>query len=169
MVTAGDSSCINYRATVYYLGEKAVNNITDEAALKANAESAKTYWGLTDINKVQLLNNGNYVILLHYNIGTGAKQTVAKTVTVDRSEPTLNVANGKIVASDPNNAFLHHRAVVYYLGEGTSIEDAVSTKTYWTLSTINKVNLTQPGNYVILLHYNLADSVKMTVTAQVTI
>ena len=168
-VTAGDELCANYRATVYYLGEQTAADIYDEAALQAIAVTAKTHWGLNRINKLQLLENGNYVIQLHYNVGTGAKQTVAEAVTVDRSEPTLNIVDGKLVAADPNNAFLHHRAVVYYLGDGATIDDAVSTQTYWTLNTINKVQLTQPGNYIIMLHYNLADSAKMTVTAQVTI
>ena len=58
------------RATVYKLGDKTVENIYDETALKAIDSAAATKWGLTEINKVQLTEAGNYVILVKYNVGT---------------------------------------------------------------------------------------------------
>ena len=176
VVTEGDANVGNYRAVVYYLGNQTVTDITDEAALKAIDPSAKTYWGLKEIEKVHLLKSGNYVVHLQYNIGKGTKQTVATAATVEFSDLTLKVVDGKLVAADPENAYIHHRAVVYYLGDET-VEDIydeaalkaidASAKTYWGLNAINKAKLTQSGNYVVLLQYNLEGSAKMTIAVSV--
>ena len=71
----------NYRATVYKLGDQSVEDIYDEAALKAIDSAAVTKWGAGEINKVQLADAGNYVVLVKYNLGTSTK-TVAFQFTV---------------------------------------------------------------------------------------
>ena len=160
-------ACTNPRATVYFLGDEAVADINDIAALEEAAVTAKTYWG-DQINKAQFILNGNYAVKLDYNVGA-AKQTVMQSFSVDFGDMILDVSGNKLVAADPAGNYIYHRAVVYYLGDGETVEDAISTETYWTLDTINKVKLTKPGNYIVMLHYNLKNSAKMTVTAQVTI
>jgi len=104
---------------------------------------------------------------------------VAQQFTVE-SIPTLSVNNNnKIVVAEENAENKNHRAVVYYLGE-TLVEDpydeaavkaaAITTsKTYWGLSAINKVELTQGGNYVIHLYYNVGTSEKRTLALDVTL
>ena len=71
----------NLRATIYKLGDETVENIYDEAALKKIDSAAATKWGLGEINKVQLADAGNYVILVKYNLGTSTR-TVAFQFTV---------------------------------------------------------------------------------------
>ena len=61
-VTDEETTNGHHRATVYFLGEQSVADIYDEAALKAIDANAKTHWGLASINKVQLKDNGNYVV-----------------------------------------------------------------------------------------------------------
>ena len=73
----------HHRAVVYYLGDKTVEDITDETVLRAIDGDAKTYWGLSRINNVSLQKSGNYVIVLHYNMPGGSpKMTAAMQVTI---------------------------------------------------------------------------------------
>jgi len=165
----------NHRATVYALGDQTVENLFDESVLKRIDPHAKTYWGLQKINKVQIVKGGNYAIVLHYNLSNGVKRTVATSITVDLEKPVLSVWNGKLNVLDTKDQYINHRATVYYLAEGTvaDIYDEAMLKaadptatTYWGLDKINKVTLEQPGNYVVVLHYNLPKSEKLTVVAQ---
>ena len=177
VVTAGSESIVNYRAVVYYLGNQTASNINNDILLKAMDPDAKTIWGLDDISKHQLWKSGNYVIQLQYNIGKGAKQTITKAFTVAFSELTVDVVGGKLVVADPNNAYVHHRAVVYYVGDELVNPDdmdevtaaATSQVTYWGLEKINKAKFVMSGNYVVVLAYNLPNSPKMTIAVSVTI
>ena len=177
VVTAGDNTVGNYRAVIYYLGNQTVSDITNEILLKAVDPTAKTTWGLEEINKIQLWKEGKYVIHLQYNIGKGAKQTIVKEFSIAFNELTLDVVNGKLVAADPDNAYIYHRAVVYYMGDELVNPDnldevkaaAITQTTYWTLDTINKTRLTKAGNYVVVLEYNLPNSPKMTLAVSATI
>jgi len=178
VATAGDATCKNYRAVVFYLGNRTVADITNEAVLKTIDPTAKTVWGLDDINEIQLWENGNYVIHLYYNIGISAKKVVAKEFTIAFSELTLDVIGGKVVAADPNNAYIYHRAIVYNVGDELVDPDnleeveaaAISTsKTYWGLDDINKIRLTESGNYVVVMYYNLPNSPKMSIGIAVSL
>lgn len=170
-----DTSHKYHRATVYYLGEEIVESY-DETQMKALDENAATYWGLDRINKAQLREKGNYAVVLHYNLSNGTKQTVASMITIDLEKPLLYQENGRLVAVDTKNQYVNHRATVYYLGEETSVDIYDETalkcldptaKTYWGLETINKIALNRSGCYVVVLHYNLPGSSKMTVVAQI--
>ena len=177
VATPGSDEIINYRAVVYYLGNRTVTDITNEAALKALDPTAKTSWGLSEINKIQLWKSGNYVVHLQYNIGKSVKYIVAKEFTVAFDGLTLDVVGNQLVAADPDNTYLHHRAVVYYVGdelvnpenEAEVKAAAITETTYWGLNSINNAKLTQSGNYVVMLHYNLANSPKLTIAIAVTI
>ena len=68
-VTNANVDATNLRATIYNIGDNAVADITDEAALKAIDSAAKTQWGETNINAYEFA-EGNYVVLLKYNLGT---------------------------------------------------------------------------------------------------
>ena len=174
-----NSANINHRVVVYYLGDNTVEDIYDEAALKAIDSAAQTVWQKTRINRLALTKGGSYVLHLCYNVGAGAKQTVAQMFTVE-SIPTLSVnINNKVIVTEANAENKNHRAVVYFLGENT-VEDpysetavkaaAVTTsKTYWGLSEINKLELTEGGNYVIHLYYNVGTSEKRTLALDVTV
>ena len=177
-VSDGDATHKYHRATVYYLGDRTMENITDESALRAIDGDAVTYWQLRSINNVRLLEKGNYAVVLHYNLSNGAKRTVASLITIDLEKPTLRVLDGELIVADPQNRFLNHRASIYYLGEANAAdiydEDALraldpGAKTKWGLFDINRTHLTAPGNYVILLHYNLPGSAKMTVAMKTTV
>ena len=72
----------NLRATIYNLGDETVEDIYNEAALKAIDSAAKTKWGLGEINKTALTEGNNYVILVKYNLGTQTR-TVAFQFTVN--------------------------------------------------------------------------------------
>lgn len=82
VVTCEDENVINFRAFVYYLGDQTVLDIYDEVTLEDLAGKPEAYWGLKRISQVQLQKPGTYVIYLHYNIGTGPKQTVVTKLTV---------------------------------------------------------------------------------------
>ena len=177
VLTAGQEDIANYRAVVYYLGNQTVTDINNELVLKAIDPSAQTTWGFNAINKINLWKGGNYVIHLQYNIGKGAKQTIAVEFTVEFAELTLDVVNGNLVAADPENAYIYHRAVVYYVGDELVNPDnldevkdyAITTTTYWGLDAINQAKLIKSGNYVVVLEYNLPISPKMTMSVAVTI
>jgi len=82
------------------------------------------------------------------------------------------------VAADPNNAYIYHRAIVYNVGDELVDPDnleeveaaAISTsKTYWGLDDINKIRLTESGNYVVVMYYNLPNSPKMSIGIAVSL
>ena len=172
-ITAIDDDPTNlyHRVVVYYLGDQTVENIYDEAALKAIDAEAKTVWNIRDINRIALTKGGNYVLHLCYNKTGSAKITVAQQFTVF-AIPTVKVdINNKLVVTEENAENRNHRVTVFYLGEGT-VEDpfdevevkdvAISSKTYWGIAAINKAELKEGGNYVIHLYYNVGTSEKRT-------
>ena len=169
---------INHRVVVYYLGDQTVEDIYDEAALKAIDSAPETHWQKTRINKLALVKGGNYVLHLCYNVGTGAKQTVAQQFTVE-SIPTLSVnQNNMLIGTEENAENRNHRMTVFYLGDET-VEDiynetavknaAISSKTYWGLSEINKVEVQEGGNYIFHLYYNVGTSAKRTLAIEATL
>lgn len=178
VVTDEDVSHKNHRATAYYVGEKTGEETYDEAQLRTIDPSAKTYWGLSKINKMQLRKKGDYAVVLHYNLSNGAKRTVTATITVDLETPVLTVQDSKLNVRDIKNQYVNHRATVYYLADG-EIEDIYdeaalqnmdpAAKTYWGLDKINKVTMTRSGTYVVMFHYNLPNSAKMTIALQIDI
>ena len=169
---------INHRVVVYYLGDKTVGDIYDEAALKAIDAEPETVWKLKYINRLTLTRGGNYVLHLCYNVGTSAKRTVAQRFTVE-SIPTLSVnQNNVLVAADGNAENQNHRLTVFYLGnktvndpyDETAVSNAAaSAKTYWDLPDINKVEITEGGNYIIHLYYNVGTSAKRTLAIEATL
>ena len=168
---------INHRVVVYYLGDKTVDNIYDEAVLKAIDSAPKTVWQKSDINKLTLTKGGNYVLHLCYNVGTGAKQTVAQTFTV-ASTPTLSInQNNMLVAADENAENKNHRVIVYYLGtksvtdpfNETEVKNAaIKSWTVWGLTDINKLEILEGGKYVFHLCYNVGTA-KRTVALEATL
>ena len=174
-----DGANINHRVVVYYLGDKTVEDIYDEAALTAIDAAPETIWQKTRINRLALTKGGNYVLHLCYNVGTGNKMTVAQQFTVE-SIPTLSVnINNRVVVTEENAENKNHRAVAYYLGENT-VDDpysesavkaaAISTsKTYWGLKEINGIEMKEGGNYIVHLYYNVGTSEKRTLALDVTL
>lgn len=171
---------INHRLVIYYLGDKTVENVNDEAALKAIDSAPVTYWGIDKINKHILQKPGNYALLLHYNEGKSVKKTVAQFAQATAmSVPVIEGlgADYKLVVTDADTTHINHRATAYYLGEKTvDTYDEAQLKTidpnaatYWGLAKINKLQLRKKGNYAIVLHYNLSNGAKRTVTATVTV
>lgn len=77
-----DETLTHFRAFVYRLGDKTVEDIYNAEKLEKVDGDPVVYWGLERINKVVLKESGNYVIHLFYNIETGAKEVVALKVTV---------------------------------------------------------------------------------------
>ena len=73
VATNANIDATNIRATIYKLGENTVEDIYNETALKKIDSAAATKWGLGEINKVQLTDAGNYVILVKYNLGTSTR------------------------------------------------------------------------------------------------
>ena len=178
-VVESNGANINHRAVVYYLGDQTVEDIYDEAALTAIDAEPETVWKLNYINRLALTKGGNYVLHLCYNEGISAKLTVAQAFTVE-SIPSLSVdINNKVVVTEENAENRNHRAVVYYLGENT-VEDPydesevkaaalTTSKTYWGLDAINKVELKDGGNYVVHLYYNVGTSEKRTLALDLTL
>ena len=163
---------------VYYLGDQTVENIYDEAALKALDPEAKTIWNIRDINRIALTKGGNYVLHLCYNKAGSDKIIVAQQFNVF-SIPSVSVnINNMLVAIEENSENRNHRATVFFLGEGT-VEDpfdeaevkaaAISSKTYWGLPAINKAEILKGGNYVIHLYYNVGTSEKRTLALDLTL
>ena len=176
VVTDENANNIYHRVTVYYLGSETVSNIYDVNALKAVDAEAKTYWGMTEINKVLLAKSGNYVVHLNYNNPGSDKITVAEQFTVVASKPSISRDGYKLKVTDNDATHKYHRATVYYVGSATvDIYDEAAlkainptAKTYWGLSAINKVEMATPGTYVIYLSYNLENGVKQTMVVKTT-
>lgn len=161
----------NLRMDVYKLGNKTVEDPADEQALKAIDSEAKTYSGITNINKVLLTDAGNYVALLKYNIGDDAEIKVPVAVTVT-DDPKIVVDNdNKITIVDENPDNQNYMLTVYYtadeevsdLSDETAVKNAaVRTEIYTDVSEMNNTVITQGGNYVFYLRYDNADGVKQT-------
>lgn len=88
------------------------------------------------------------------------------------------VVNHRIVLRDANENHNNLRVDVYSLGDKTAEnpadEQALTgiageVKTYWGITSINKVLLTDPGNYVVLLRYNVGDDAEMKIPVAVTV
>ena len=88
------------------------------------------------------------------------------------------VVNHRIVLHDANENHNNLRVDVYCLGDKTaeSLTDeqaltgiASEVKTYWGITSINKVLLTDPGNYVALLKYNVGDDAEIKIPVAVTV
>lgn len=167
----------NHRATVFFLGEGTVEDPYDEAAVKAAAlTTSKTYWGMKEINSIELKEGGNYVIHLYYNVGTSEKRTLALDVTLNE-RPALRVdEDNRLVVTYADPEINNPRAYIYKVDDAAvaDIYDEAALKKIatptqvWGLSSINKKTLT-PGTYVIHLYYSVGTSAKKTVAIQVTI
>ena len=81
VVEYSDASISNPRVYIYNLGDKMVSDIYNEEALKAIVTPTQA-WGMSDILRKTLTDPGQYVIHLHYNVGTSAKKTVAIQFTI---------------------------------------------------------------------------------------
>jgi hypothetical protein len=104
-------------------------------------------------------------------VGTGAAVKVPLRVTISTA-PKLFMENNAVSVVDGFGANINHRLVVYYLGTQTvaDVYDEAALRaidaepvTYWGLDRINKLILTKPGNYALLLNYNQDKSAKKTV------
>jgi len=178
-VTDNSEYNINHRAIVYYLGDNTEVDIYDEAALKALDPDATLFWDLDRINKLTLTKSGRYAVYVHYNIGKSAKQTVVTELNVELLTPTIDVVNGMLVVGNIDKDVVPHRtAYVYYLGD-QSVEDIYDEEAlkaidpnparYESKKQMDAAQLTETGNYVIVLHYNYAGSPRMTLAKFVTL
>lgn len=168
----------NLRVVVYKLGDKIVENPTDEESLSAIDNAPQTHWGETNINQIILTDAGNYVLLLKYNASPGAPTIVPLVITVN-NEPKLIVDDdNRIAVYDQNETNKNHELTVSYLGEATVVDPenetevqnaAVSEKTYTGLSEINEQMVGKGGNYVFCLRYESADGVKHATTLSKTL
>ena len=173
-----DTTHINHRVELYYLGEETVEDITDAAALRARFGEPEIIWKEKYINRITLIDGGNYVLHLCYNIGTGSKVVVAQQFSV-LSIPSFRIdANNMFAAADENGDNNHHRATIYHMGENV-VEDiydeaavkaaAVSSETVWGLEDINKVEIREAGNYIVHLCWNMGTGVKRTLAVEATL
>ena len=168
----------NHELTVYYLGDAAVADPENETEVRSTAVSEKTYTELSEINELMIGKGGNYVFYLRYETADGVIHTVtlAKTLT---TRPVLHIdEENRLSVENEDETLRYFRAVVYYLGDQTasdiydieSLTDMASNPiTYWEIKRINKVVLTEPGTYVIHLHYNILSGEKKTVALRVTV
>ena len=179
-LTALDTTEIHghLRAYVYYLGDQTVEDIYDEAALKAidPEGAANPIYHKMFIDRIALTKGGNYVVHLCWNIGTGPKITKAQQFTVF-AIPTLTLdVNNMLWMSDDNAENNSHRLVIYKMADDFDFETAdiydenavkkaaVSTsKTYWGAAEINGLEIYERGNYIIHLYYSVGSSAKRTI------
>lgn len=164
----------NWRAVVYKLGDKTVEDPTDEEALQAIDSTAKTYWGIKAINRIVLADAGNYVVLLKYNMHVGkAAIRVPMVLTVDDDPKLLVDKDNRIVVYGKDPADSNHTLTACYMGDtevadpldAVAVQDAaVSTEVYTGLEEIKETTITQGGNYVFYLRYTAADGTEKTVT-----
>jgi hypothetical protein len=164
-------------------------DIYDETAVKNVAISSETIWGLDKINEVEITEASNYIVHLYWNVGTGAKRTLAVAATLYERPVVTITADNKVNASYVDDTVITNvRAQYFYLGEKTAedIYDATALKamatttstTYWGLTKVNKITLAERGNYVVHFYYNEVTfdengvqqgSVKKTVAIEKTI
>ena len=172
-----DTTHINFRIEMYYLGEQTVEDITDAAALKALVGEPEIVWKEKYINKTALNKGGNYVIHLCYNIGTSAKMYVAQQFNVF-AIPTMKIdVNNMFHVTDENAGNTNHRVTIFDMGE-TNLEEldiydetavknaAVSSQTVWGLKDINNIEITEAGNYVVHLYWNIENGNKRTLATE---
>lgn len=175
-----DETHINHRVELYYLGDKTVADITDAAALKALVGDPEIIWRETYINRITLIDGGNYVLHLCYNIGTSAKISVAQQFTVNAIPDFKINENNMFIAVDENADNNNHRATIFNMGdlnlESIDIYDeaavknaAVSSETIWGLNAINDVEITEAGNYIVHMYWNVGTGVKRTLAVAATL
>ena len=163
----------NWRAVVYKLGDRTVEDPTDEEALQAIDSAAKTHWGMNAINRIMLTDAGNYVVLLKYNMNVGkAAVKVPMVLTVDDDPKLLVDKDNRLIVYGKDPADSEHTLTAYYMGD-VEIADpkdepavqnaALSTAVYTGLTEINETTITQGGNYVFCLRYIAADGTEKTV------
>jgi hypothetical protein len=172
-----DETHINHRVVLYYIGDNTVEDIYDVEALKAIDAAPETVWQISRINQLTLSKDGSYVLHLQYNIGSSSAYTVAQTFTVE-AIPTLKIdQNNMFKATDENEGNKNHRVIIYTMGEelpeDLDIFDdkavaaaAVSSKTIWGLSEINKIEIKEAGNYIVQLVYNVASGAKRIIATE---
>ena len=178
-VTDTDASHIYHRATVYFIGDEDVD-IYDLEALKAINPTAKTYWGISAINKVQMTTPGKYVVYLDYNLGTGgAKQTIVAEFVAKLPMPSVWLEeNGQIGTTVPK-AVVHRNYEIYYLGDQT-VEDIRDIDALKAIDSdpirfdnqkqiAERGVLTEKGNYVLVMYYNYAGSARQYIAEFVTL
>jgi hypothetical protein len=190
MFVAIDGAADNntHRATIFNVGDLDLESIDiyDEAAVKAAAISSETIWGLDKINEVEITEASNYIVHLYWNVGTGAKRTLAVAATLYERPVVKITEDNKINATFVDTTVITNvRAQYFYFGEnsieGLDIYNADALKaaatttsaTIWGQKDINRKTLTDRGNYVIHFYYNEkigdAGSVKKTVAITTTI
>ena len=178
-MTDNDATHRNHRATVYYVGSDTVADIYDEAALKALDPTAKTYWGLSKINKLEVAKPGTYVVYLSYNLASGVKQTVVVKTTTKMPVPAIWLEESGQIGTYVPTEVAHRNYVIYYLGNQT-VEDI------YDIDALNAIDanplkfesqkqvrerglLTEKGNYVLVVYYNYAGSSKQVIAEFATL
>jgi hypothetical protein len=177
-VTDTDTLHRFHRATVYFVGNKTVD-IYDLEALKEINPNAKTYWGINAINKVQMATPGKYVIYLSYNLENGVKQTVVAEFDVKLPVPSVWLEeNGQIGTTVPK-AVVHRNYEIYYLGDQT-VEDIRDIEALKAIDSdpikfdnqkqiAERGVLSEKGNYVLVMYYNYAGSVRQYIAEFATL
>ena len=175
-----DTTHINHRVEMYYLGDQTVEDIADAAALKAQFGEPEIVWKEKYINRMTLIEGGNYVLHLCYNIGVSNKIIVAQQFTVN-SIPNFTIdANNMFVAIDGSADNNNHRATIFNMGdldlESIDIYDetavknaAISSETIWGLANINEVEITKASNYIVHLYWNVGTGAKRTLAVAATL
>lgn len=168
-----DENHKNWRVVVYKLGDETVEDPSDEEALQAIDDAAKTHWGIEEINRILLTEPGDYVLLLKYNIGENVAIRVPLEITVTDDPKLIVDGDNRVRMIDSNAENKNHTLTVYDLGAETvsDIEDedevkeaAINTQTYTGIDTINELVITKGGNYVLYLRYETADGAQQTMT-----
>ena len=102
------------------------------------------------------------------NIWSGFEGTVSFEATAEEEEIVFDFVNYRVVFSDTNEDHKNFRAIVYKLGDQTvadpSDEAALkaidpAAETHWQAIIINRILLTDAGNYVVMLKYNVGTAV----------
>ena len=171
-----DTTHKNFRVEIYDLGDKTVADPTDEKALRTIDPKYTTRWGSADINNILITDAGNYVLLLKYNVDTGAAIKVPLVISVSADPKLIIDKNNKLVVEYSDASIANPRAYIYNVGDAVvediydeaALQKITAPTQVWGLSSILKKQLA-PGTYVIHLHYNVAAGAKSTVALKVTI
>lgn len=162
----------DWRVTVFALGDKTADDPCDEVALTAIDSNAKTYWGISEINRILLDDPGNYVLLLKYNVGRSAAIKVPLSVVVTAETVLIVDGDNSVEVIDGDASNKNHTLTVYELGTETveNPEDeaqvqkaALDSQTYTGKTAINELVITKSGNYVFFLHYETGDGTRKTI------
>ena len=163
----------NWKVTVYNLGEQTVEDPADEAKLQVIDSAAKTYEGISEINQILLIDAGNYVALLKYNVGDTVEIKVPLAFTIT-DEPKIFIdEHNKITVVDKSGSDKKTTLTVCYLGEVEAAQTAdkaavektaARVEVYTDIASMNETVITQGGNYVFYLEYDAEDGTKQTVT-----